>query len=161
MDVKSAFLNGILEEEVCIEQLDRFSLFEDKDMLCKLHKALYGLKQALRAWYERLHAHLIKIGFQCTKEDSNIYLKTNGDKVLIDEVFLDDIIFGGDDGLCMAFSEEMKKEFEMSLIGGIKFFIGLQVQQLDDGIFICQSKYVKEVLKKFGMEDINRLVLRW
>lgn len=92
MDVKSTFLNGILEEEVYIKQSDGFALSEDKDMFCKLHKALYGLKQAPRAWFERSHAHLIKIGFQRTSEDSNIYLKIDGDKVLIAEVFVYDII---------------------------------------------------------------------
>ncbi|GLJ33879.1 hypothetical protein SUGI_0681470 [Cryptomeria japonica] len=136
MDVKYVFLNDILEEEVYIEQPDGFSLTKNKDIVCKLHKALCGLKQTPRAWFERLHAHLIKIGFQCTSEDSNIYLKNDTDKVLIDEVFVDDIIFGGDDDLCMVFTEDMKKEFKMSLIGEIKFFIGLQVQQLDGRIFI-------------------------
>lgn len=80
-DVKSAFLNGILEEEVYIEQPDGFALTKDKNMVCKLHKALYGLNQAPRAWYERLHSHLIKIGFQRTSEDKNIYLNTKRDKL--------------------------------------------------------------------------------
>lgn len=63
MDVKSAFLNGILEEEVYIEQPDGFALSKDSNIVCRLHKALYGLKQAPRAWYESLHSHLVKIGF--------------------------------------------------------------------------------------------------
>lgn len=152
MDVKFAFLNGILEEEMYIEQLEGFALSEDSGMVCRLHKALYGLKQAPRAWYERLHSHLVKIGFQRTSEDSNIYLKSEGDQILICEVFVDDIIFGGDDKMSHAFVDEMK-EFEISLIGEIKFFIGLQIQQMKEGIFITQSKYVKEVLKTFGMEE--------
>lgn len=127
MHVKSAFLNGVLEEELYIEQLDGFTLFEDSDMVCRLHKALYGLKQAPRAWYERLHSHLVKIGFERTSEDSNIYLKSEEDQILICEVFVDDIIFGGDDKMIHEFADEMKKEFEMSLIGEIKFFIGLQI----------------------------------
>ena len=81
-------------------------------MVCKLHKALYGLKQVLRAWYERLHSHLVKIGFQRTNEDSNIYLKIEGDKILVSEVFVDD--------MCHHFSNEMKNEIEMSLVGEIK-----------------------------------------
>lgn len=83
MDVKFAFLNGVLEEEVYIEQSDGFSLSEDSDMVCRLHKALYGLKQAPRAWYECLHSHLVKIGFERTRGDSNIYLKFEGDQILI------------------------------------------------------------------------------
>lgn len=157
MDVKSTFLNGILEEEVYIRLPDGFALSKDKDMVCKLHKELYGLKKSPRTWFERLHGHLIKIGFQRTSEDRNFYLKTKGDKVLIVEVFVDDIIFRGNDDMCMTFADEMKEEFEMSLIGEIKKFIGFQVQQLEGGNFISQSKYVKEVLKTFRKED-NKLI---
>ncbi|GLJ51112.1 hypothetical protein SUGI_1088090 [Cryptomeria japonica] len=119
----------------------------------KLHKALYGLKQASRAWYEIFHSHLVKIGFQRTSEGSNIYLKTKGDKILVSEVFVDDIIFGGNDDMCHDFANEMKSGFEMSLVCEINFFIGLQIQQMKEGIFITQSKYVKEVLKFFGTRD--------
>lgn len=153
MEVKYEFLNGVLEEKVYIEQLDGFALLEDSDMVCRWHKALYGLKQAPRAWYKCLHSHLVKIRFERTSEDSNIYMKSKGEHILICEVFVDDIIFAGDDNMSHAFVDEMKKEFEMSLIREMKFFIGLQIQQMKDGIFITQSKYVKEVLKTFGMED--------
>ncbi|GLJ42626.1 hypothetical protein SUGI_0883470 [Cryptomeria japonica] len=125
MDVKSVFLNGILVEEVYIEHPNGFSLSEDSDMVCRLHKALYGLKQAPRAWYECLYSHLVKIGFERTSEDSNIYLKSEGDQILICKVFVDDIIFGGDEKMSHDFIDEVKKEFEMSLIGEIKFFIKL------------------------------------
>lgn len=77
--MKTSFLNGILEEKVYIEKLEEFALSEDSDMVCRLQKALYGLKQVPRAWYERLHSHLVKTGFQRTSEDSNIYLKSEGD----------------------------------------------------------------------------------
>ena len=75
MDVKSAFLNGILEEEVYIEQLEGFVDESNKDMVCKLHKDLYGLKQEPRAWYERLHTYLVKIGFERTDDNNNLYIK--------------------------------------------------------------------------------------
>ena len=75
MDVKSTFLNGILEEEVYIEQPERFVDENNKDMVCKLHKALYGLKQAPRAWYERLHKYLVKIVFERTYDNNNLYIK--------------------------------------------------------------------------------------
>ncbi|GLJ06696.1 hypothetical protein SUGI_0045460 [Cryptomeria japonica] len=153
MDVKFAFLNGILEEEVYIEQPNGYTLIDKKDMVCRLHKDLYGLKQGSRAWYERLHIHLMKIGFLRTSDDSNIYLKFEGDKILVSEVFVDDIIFGGNDDMSNNFADEMKNEFEMSLVGEIKNFIGLQIQQMKNGIFVKQYKYVKEVLKTFGMSD--------
>lgn len=73
--------------------------------------------------------------------------------MLIIEVFVDDIIFGGEDKLCIEFSKNMEKEFEMSMIGEMKFFLGLQITQTDKGIFIFQTKYAKELLKNFGMGD--------
>lgn len=136
MDVKSVCFNGILEEEVYIEQLDGYALIDEKDMVYRLHKALYGLKQAPRAWYERLHTHLMKIGFLRTSDDSNIYLKSKGDEILVSEVFVDDIIFGGNDVVSNSFTDEMKIEFEMSLVGEIKNFIGLEIQKMKNGIFI-------------------------
>ena len=154
MDVKTTFLNGILEEEVYIEKPEGFVDPDNRDMVCRLHKALYGLKQAPRAWYERLHTYLLSIGFVRTSENNNLYMKGDtDDTIIIAKIFVDDIIFGGQDHICKAFADEMQKEFEMSMFGEIKFFLGLQVIQQSDGIFITQSKYIKEVLKTFGMED--------
>lgn len=152
MDVKFAFLNGILEE-IFIEQPEGFVEDNNKDQVCKLNKALYGLKQAPRAWYERLHSYLIKIGFIRTSENNNMYMKNDENGILILAIFVDDIIFCGNDSLCKNFGNEMSKESEMSLIGEIKYFIGLQILQMKIEIFITQSKYLKEILKKFGMED--------
>ena len=105
MDVNSTFLNGILEEEVYIEQLEGFVDKKNKNMICRLHIALYGLKQAPRAWYERLHTYLVKIGFERTDENINLYMKINKEKaILISKFFVDDIIFGGKDALCKDFA---------------------------------------------------------
>ena len=88
MDVKSTFFNGILEEEVYIEELEGFVDVNNKNIVCRLHKALYGLKQAPRAWYERLHNYLVKIGFKMTNDKNNLYLKTEkGKGILLSEVF--------------------------------------------------------------------------
>ena len=83
MDVKSAFLNGILEEEFYMEQLDGFFDKDDKEKEWKLHKALYGLKQAPRAWYERLHKYLVQIGFERTDDNSNMYIKLEEGKDIL------------------------------------------------------------------------------
>ena len=92
MDVKFAFLNGILDEEVYIEKPKRFIDPDKKDMVCKLHKTLYGLKQAPRAWYERLHDYLIQIGFQRTNDNNSLYIKQGLDnKIFLLEIFVDDI----------------------------------------------------------------------
>ena len=106
MDVKSTFLNGILEEEVYIEQPEGFVDDNNKDMVCKLHKALYGLKQVPKAWYERLHKYIVKIGFERIDDNSNLYIKIEkGKDILISKIFVDDIIFGGKDALCKDFSD--------------------------------------------------------
>ena len=126
MDVKYAFFNGILEEEVYIEQPKDFVDPRKKDMVCKLYKALYGLKQAPKSWYGRLHKYLIKIGFQRINDKNSLYIKEGPDKkIVLAEIFVDDTLFIGNDDLCKAFSKEMSKEFEMSIFGEIKFFVGL------------------------------------
>ena len=97
MDVKSTFLNGILEEEIYIEQLEGFFYENNKYKVYKLYKALYGLKQAPRAWYERLHKYLVKTGFERIDDNNNnMYIKLEeGKYILISKIFMDDIIFGG------------------------------------------------------------------
>ena len=97
MDVKSAFLNGELEEEVYIEQPEGFQLLENTVYVCKLKKALYGLKQAPRAWYSRLDKYLKQAGFRKGSVDSNLYIKVSQGNILLIEVYVDDIIFGSDD----------------------------------------------------------------
>ena len=117
-------------------------------------KVLYSLKQAPRAWYERLHNYLVKVGFERIDDNNNLYLKIEkGKGILLSKFFVDDIIFRGQDILSNAFANEMKKEFKMSMFGEIKFFVDLQVHQMKYGIYITQSKYVKEILKTFGLED--------
>ena len=97
------------------------------------------MKQAPRAWYERLHKYLVKIGFERTNDNNNMYIKSEkGKDILILEIFVDDIIFGGKEVLSKDFANKMKHEFEMSMFGEIKFFVGLQVHQLKHGIFVTQ-----------------------
>ena len=104
MDVKSKFLNGILDEEVYIEQLEGFVDPNKRDMVCNLHKALYGLKQAHRAWYKRFHNYLIQIRFQRTNDNNSLYIKEQLDKkIILAEIFVDDTIFTGNDDQCREF----------------------------------------------------------
>jgi hypothetical protein len=154
MDVKSTFLNGDLEEEVYIEQPKGFLLSKNEDYVCKLKKALYGLKQAPKAWYSRLDKYLQQQGFKKGTTNNNIYIKIDNAEMLIIVVYVDDIIFGSnDDKISQKFVEEMQEEFEMSMLGELSFFLGLQITQTSKGIFISQTKYIKEMLKKFEMED--------
>ena len=111
MYVKSTFLNGILEEEVYIEQRVGFVDVDNKNMVCISQKYLYGLKQASRAWYERLHTYLMKIGFERTSDNNNLYIKKEkGKGIFLSKFFVDDIIFGGQDTLCKAFTNKMRQE---------------------------------------------------
>jgi hypothetical protein len=154
MDVNSAFLNGDLEEEVCMEQLDGFQVKEAKQYVYRLKKALYGLKQAPKAWYSRLDNYLRKQGYKKGNTDSNLYIKEEGDSLVIIEIYVDDIIFGSDDdNVSKHFVECIQKEFEMSMLGKMNFLLGLQINQSDKGIFISQTKYIHEILKKFQMHD--------
>eukprot|EP00253_Pinus_taeda_P013917 PITA_13917 len=134
MDVKSAFLNGDLEEEVYIEQPDGFILGNDPNLVCRLKKALYGLKQAPRAWYYRLDKYLHQQGFSKGSADSNLYFKVENDKLLILVVYVDDIIFdSNEEEMSQNFALIMQKEFEMSLLGELTYFLGLQIQQKEGG----------------------------
>eukprot|EP00253_Pinus_taeda_P001584 PITA_01584 len=154
MDVKSTFLNGDLEEQVYIEQIERFLLGNDAKLVCRLRKALYGVNQAPRAWYYCLDKYLHQRGFSKGSADSNLYTKIDTDKLLIIVVYVDDIIFGSnEESLSQNFTSVMQQEFEMSLLGELTYFLGLQVQQNKDGIFLSQTKYLKQILKKYGMED--------
>eukprot|EP00253_Pinus_taeda_P005848 PITA_05848 len=154
MDVKSSFLNGDLEEEVYIEQPDGFILGNDPNLVCRLKKALYGLKQAPRAWYYRLDKYLQRQGFSKGSADSNLYIKIENNKLLILVVYVDDIIFdSNEEAMSQNFALVMQKEFEMSLLGELTYFLGLQIQQKKGGIFLSQTKYLKQILKKYGMED--------
>jgi hypothetical protein len=157
MDVKSAFLNGVLQEEVYVEQPKGFQDPHHPYHVYKLKKALYGLKQAPRAWYERLTICLLAKGFTRGQADRTLFIRKQGTHKLIAQIYVDDIIFGTTlDSLAHEFSEEMKQEFEMSMIGELNYFLGLQVKQTAKGIFISQSKYAKDLVKRFGLDGKSR-----
>jgi hypothetical protein len=130
MDVKSAFLNGVLEEEVYLRQPLGFESEKYPHRVYKLRKALYGLKQVPRAWYGRLRGFLFERGFEMGKVDQTLFLLRQGRDILIVQVYVDDIVFGGSSkSLVARFAEDMSKEFEMSMMGELQFFLGLQIKQ--------------------------------
>ncbi|GJX13820.1 retrovirus-related pol polyprotein from transposon TNT 1-94 [Tanacetum coccineum] len=154
MDVKSAFLNGFINEEVYVAQPPGFIDFEKPDHVYKLKKALYGLKQAPKAWYDRLKSFLIKHEYKMGMVDNILFTKKKSSNLIIVQIYVDDIIFGSTcQDMCDEFSKIMHDEFEMSMMGELNFFLGLQIKQMEDGIFFNQSKYIKEMLKKFGLKD--------
>jgi hypothetical protein len=167
MDVKSAFLNGPIKEEVYVEQPPGFEDSEYPNHVYKLSKALYGLKQAPRAWYECLRDFLITNGFKVGKADPTLFTKfvcmllTNDlfvmlltNDLFVCQIYVDDIIFGSTNkSTCEEFSRIMIQKFEMSMMGELKYFLGFQVKQLQEGTFISQTKYIQDILAKFGMKD--------
>ena len=130
MDDKSAFLNRHILEEVYATQLPSFQNHLNLDYVYKLKKTLYGLKQAPRAWYDRLNKFSISNGFSMGKADTTLFIKKKGDDIIVVQIYVDDIIFGAtNDFLCQEFSKCMHSEFEMSMMGELNFFFGLQIKQ--------------------------------
>lgn len=123
----------------------------------KLKEALYGLKQALRAWYSRIEAYFIKEGFQKCDYEHTLFVKINKEgNMLIVSLYVDDLLLTGNDELMFVeFKKSMKDEFDMTDLGKMKYFLGLEVQQKSDGVFICQRKYAREILQRFGMDESN------
>nr|GEW43660.1 retrovirus-related Pol polyprotein from transposon TNT 1-94 [Tanacetum cinerariifolium] len=154
MDVKSAFLNGFINEEVYVAQPPRFIDFEKPNHVYKLIKALYGLKQAPKAWYDRLKAFLINYKYKIKMVDNILFTKKKSSNLIIFQIYVDDIIFSSTcQDMCDEISKIMHDKFEMSMMGELNFFPGLQIKLMEYGIFFNQSKYIKEMLKKFGLID--------
>nr|GEY31457.1 hypothetical protein [Tanacetum cinerariifolium] len=156
MDVKTAFLNGNLREEVYVSQPDRFVDPDNPNHVYKLKKALYGLKQAPRAWYDILSSFLLSQDFSKCSVDPTLFIRRNRNDLLLVQIYVDDIIFAAPTlELCDLFANLMCSKFKMSMMGKISFFLGLQISQSPRGIFINQSKYNLESLKKYGFESYD------
>ncbi|GJV15337.1 putative ribonuclease H-like domain-containing protein [Tanacetum coccineum] len=156
MDVKSAFLYGTIEEEVYVHQPPGFVDPAHPNKVYKVIKALYGLHQAPRAWYETLSSFLMENGFRRGTIDKTLFIKKKKSDIMLVQVYVDDIIFGSTKkSMCTEFEECMHKRFQMSSMGELTFFLGLQVKQQPDGIFISQDKYVADILKKFDFLSIR------
>ncbi|GJZ04314.1 retrovirus-related pol polyprotein from transposon TNT 1-94, partial [Tanacetum coccineum] len=152
MDVKTAFLNGELKEVVYVSQPEGFVDPDRPHHVYRLKKALYGLKQAPRAWYDTLSKFLLAQGFSKGVVDPTLFIRKTGKHTLHVQIYVDDIIFASTDPKdCDRFSNEMSSKFQMSMMGQISFFLGLQISQNPRGIFINQSKYANEIFKKFDL----------
>jgi hypothetical protein len=157
MDVKSAFLNGLIKEEVYVEQPSGFEDDRYPDHVYRLSKALYGLKQAQRAWYECLRDFLISNAFKVGKVDPTLFTKTFNGDLFVCQIYVNDIIFGStNQKSCEEFSRVMMQKFKMSMMGELNYFFGFQVKQLKEGTFISQTKYTQDLLKRFGMKDAKQ-----
>ncbi|GJW81641.1 putative ribonuclease H-like domain-containing protein [Tanacetum coccineum] len=156
MDVKSAFLYGKIDEEVYVSQPPGFLDPKYPKKVYKVVKALYGLHQAPRAWYATLSTFLLKNGYRRGTIDKTLFIKKDKHDIILVQVYVDDIIFGSTKkSWCDEFEALMKSKFQMSSMGELTFFLGLQVKQKADGIFISQDKYVAEILKKFDFANVK------
>ncbi|GKV01270.1 hypothetical protein SLEP1_g13835 [Rubroshorea leprosula] len=155
MDIKSAFLNGYLEEEVYVQQPLGYVVKGHEDRVLKLKKALYGLKQAPRAWYSRIDKYFQDHGFTKCPHEHALYVKE--DKIggfMLVCLYVDDLIFTGNNAnMFEEFKKAMTQEFEMTDIGLMSYYLGIEVKQNEDGIFISQEAYAKKVLEKFEMAN--------
>lgn len=155
LDVKSAFLHGELCEEVYIDQPPGYVTKGEEGKVYRLYKALYGLKQAPRAWYSKIETYFSKAGFlKCPYEHTLFTKIKDGNNILIVSLYVDDLIYTGNDSkMFEEFKMSMKNNFDMTDLGKMKYFLGIEVYQSNKGIFICQQKYAREILQRFSMQD--------
>ncbi|GJW84955.1 putative ribonuclease H-like domain-containing protein [Tanacetum coccineum] len=159
MDVKCAFLYDTIDEEVYVSQPPGFVDPDHPNKVYKVVKALYGLHQAPRAWYATLSTFLEKHGYKRGTIDKTLFIKRDKKDIMLVQVYVDDIIFGSTKkSWCDEFEALMKSRFQMSSMGELTFFLGLQVKQNKEGIFISQDKYVAEILKKFDLVSVKTAI---
>nr|GEV86193.1 uncharacterized mitochondrial protein AtMg00810-like [Tanacetum cinerariifolium] len=156
MDMKTAFLNGNLQEEVYVIQPDGFVDQDNPNHVYKLKKDLYGLKQDPRAWYDMLSSFLISQDLSKVLVDPTMFIHRESKELLMVQIYVDDIIFAASTPeLCDLFAKIMCSKFKMSMMGKISFFLGLQISQSSRGIFINHSKYALESLKKYDFKSCD------
>ena len=157
MDVKGVFLHGELDEDMYVEQPFGYKKKGEEYKVFKSKKALYGLKQTPRVWFSRIESYFFREGFVRCPSEHTLFVKTQGEgKILVVSLYVDDFVFSGsDDEMFAEFKTSMKQEFDMTDLGKIKFFLGVEVMQNDEGICVSQKKYALEILERFGLENAN------
>jgi hypothetical protein len=160
MDVKCAFLNGPLTEEVYVTQPVGFEVDGQKDKVYRLHKALYGLKQAPRAWNKKIDSFLGEIKFvKCTTEHGVYVRRSSSNNLIILCLYVDDLLItGGNEKEISDFKLELMREFEMTDLGHISYFLGIEFYKSSRGLLMHRRRYASEVLKRFEMDNCNYAV---
>lgn len=154
LDVKSAFLNGEIQEEVYVEQPEGFEIKGQEGKVYRLYKALYGLKQTPRAWNSKINSYFIQNGFNRSMSESSLYVNNLGRDFLVVCLYVDDLLyFGTSKSMVEEFKKKMMRDFEMSDLGQMKYFLGIQVKQSPGRIFLSQEKYIDDLLEKFSMNQ--------
>ena len=152
MDVKTAFLNEVIEEEMYIEQPEGLEIFSNEWHVCRLKRVLYGMKQAPRVRYTQIDSYFTRLGFTKSEVDLNLYQIVVEGKLLVIVLYVDDFILTGDELLILSCKADLAKEFEMKDLGLLHYFLGLEIWQREDGLFVSQGKYAREILEKFNMK---------
>lgn len=154
MDVKTAFLNGIIEEDIYVSPPPGFESSTSGNYACKLHKALYGLKQAPRAWHNKVDSYLTSQGLQKSNADYNLYYNDRNGRLTLLILYVDDVyLTGKKDDHIQFIRTEIQKEFEMSDLGVLSYSLSMEFLFLPDGIAVTQRTYIREMLVKFGLGD--------
>eukprot|EP00253_Pinus_taeda_P014390 PITA_14390 len=159
MDVKTAFLNGDLKENVFMFQPEGFAMKGHEHKLCKLVKSLYGLKQAPQAWYEKLTEHLLKLNFKhFDLDDATLFVKKVGKTIVCLVVYIDDLLMtGNNESYIASIKKELGESFKMTDLGYVHYYLGIEVTQHPNSIFLSQKKYIGDLLNGFGMIECNPL----
>lgn len=156
LDVKSAFLHRDLSEEVYVELPLGFESSGNNGKVYKLRKVLYGLRKAPRSWYNRIENYFTNEGFKKCYCEHTFFVKIEGESVMIISLYVDDLIYtSNSERMLEEFKFSMKEEFSMTNLGKMKYFLGVEVIQDEEGIFIGQRTYTADMLNKFGMEGCN------
>jgi len=154
LDVHNAFLNGILQEEVYMDQPPGFVHSDFPTHVCRLHKSLYGLKQAPRAWYKRLSDFLLSIGFQASKADTSLFILSYGGALFYLLVYVDDILLTGSNSeLLHKLINLLSSEFKLRDLGMVHYFLGIEVKPTSMGILLSQQKYATDIIRREGMSS--------
>ena len=156
MDVKTAFLNGGIEETIYMIQLENFESKDSNDFVCKLRKSIYGLKQASRQWYHKFHKFIISYGFEVNKVDNCVYHKFSGSRYIFLVLYVDDILLACNDmGLLSETKSFLSKNFEMKDLGEASFVLGIQIYRdcIQNIMGLSQKAYIERILKRFNMQN--------
>jgi histone deacetylase 1/2 len=154
LDVKNAFLHGILQEEVYMSQPPGFEDLNHPHLVYKLHKSLYSLKHAPRAWNDRITQFLPSLGFETTYSDSSLFVKHAGHEIMVLLLYMDYIIIiGGVSGVIQHVISALTSEFDLTDLGSLHYFLGIQITRTAVGLFLSQTKYVEDLLAKSEMSE--------
>ncbi|XP_071679843.1 uncharacterized protein [Lolium perenne] len=152
LDVKNAFLHGVLEENVYMRQPPGYEVKGKTQYICKLDKALYGLKQAPRAWFSRLSTKLQALGFRASKADTSLFFYSKRNISIFVLIYVDDIIVASScHKATSALLRDLQKEFALKDLGDAHYFLGIEVKKTYNGLLLTQERYTTDILKRVGM----------